>query len=1144
MMERRRALTIPFAVENNNLVSWTAFTGCKLRHRNSQHKNGSVMFDHNPAAMITLEMTRRKPLLILTDVLKTEQGKAYVERMKKSHTMSSRGQTASTRRESSRCRDEPPTCRDTRSSQRETGNKRSESVTPKRTLRSAPSSTQRSRVTRRLLGADNEDDNDDIKEVIIGKGSEEDDKFAEVVDCGLSVSWEPSEDTESCDEFSPPSIKDTWTDPEKDVQHSLKRKRKVSVSQCNGTGSPKRHCERVLRLTGEDGSDGELSPASICQEDNEEDGDVESLERSIVQFTVGGDMTDVLVPVITPNLEVGDFMDSPRLSLSSSQDNTTITSPAEPIVLSSDDEEGGVSQRCSQVLCTLVTLGDAVIKGQSSQEGVAKQQQAPDIQDLQVLQAAVAEVPRPLPAPPIPSLDYAYMGVPFFTFHCGSVEGKANGGIMIVEQNVIIPLKDTSERLNVVLTFERKELRRYSVWEQQELEEREVCFKSDRDPPPTAALLLCVSDSAAAAIHQDLCELCVEQDGAINAGEASPFILLTLRDPLEGMEGALLRSFLDIDCLSSLTHEQIMLTTHDVNTASILDHTHVLSLDESIELIRRSGLDSHLLSILGVTIDDPELNTPEEDCDGDKNPTATVHVEMDLQEELLEPEPVPEAESSESSEAEASEAEASEAEASEAVLVSEAALASEAEAESEVESAPESEAELEAEPESEADPESEVESEPESEAAPELESAPESEAEAGSEVGSAPGSVSQKDTKVELTPKEEQKEKEVEPPSEKKKEEPAAVYTLCHYRTKGSYSALLCKPNSKWTKYKHQGLPRRLIQFPPPPLKGGITVTMEDLQCLDNGQFLNDVIIDFYLKYVLQNASAAVAERSHIFSSFFYKQLTRRDNAREGNNSESCQRQRRHQRVKTWTRHVDIFKKDFLFVPVNQEAHWYLVVICFPGLDEPKMEDWTSPNVQKGKNPGGAGETRGQDVPQRCKSSNDNAETPPTLQRSDNVDTETGNAKEEPTKEPPPGPVNCTELTCQKKTVCKRPCILIMDSLKLSLHERVFKLLREYLQSEWEVRRGSSRDFGPDQMTSSHCKVPLQDNTSDCGLYLLQYVECFLKDPVVHFDLPLQLDRWFPRQQVRRKRDDIRDLILNLYRHQNLDNRRMKQLSR
>lgn len=58
-------------------------------------------------------------------------------------------------------------------------------------------------------------------------------------------------------------------------------------------------------------------------------------------------------------------------------------------------------------------------------------------------------------------------------------------------------------------------------------------------------------------------------------------------------------------------------------------------------------------------------------------------------------------------------------------------------------------------------------------------------------------------------------------------------------------------------------------------------------------------------------------------------------------------------------------------------------------------------------------------------------------------------------------------------------------------------LSARYLQSEWEVRRGSPRDFGPDQMKSSHCHVPLQDNSSDCGLYLLQYVECFLK--VKHF---------------------------------------------
>ena len=40
----------------------------------------------------------------------------------------------------------------------------------------------------------------------------------------------------------------------------------------------------------------------------------------------------------------------------------------------------------------------------------------------------------------------------------------------------------------------------------------------------------------------------------------------------------------------------------------------------------------------------------------------------------------------------------------------------------------------------------------------------------------------------------------------------------------------------------------RLIVYPPPPAKGGISVTNEDLHCLNEGEFLNDVIIDFYLK--------------------------------------------------------------------------------------------------------------------------------------------------------------------------------------------------------------------------------------------------------------------------------------------------------
>ena len=44
---------------------------------------------------------------------------------------------------------------------------------------------------------------------------------------------------------------------------------------------------------------------------------------------------------------------------------------------------------------------------------------------------------------------------------------------------------------------------------------------------------------------------------------------------------------------------------------------------------------------------------------------------------------------------------------------------------------------------------------------------------------------------------------------------------------------------------------------------------------------------------------------------------------------------KRHARVKNWTRNVNIFEKDFLIVPINRRAHWYMAIICFPHLTEP-----------------------------------------------------------------------------------------------------------------------------------------------------------------------------------------------------------------
>ncbi|KAG8237674.1 hypothetical protein J437_LFUL015562, partial [Ladona fulva] len=133
---------------------------------------------------------------------------------------------------------------------------------------------------------------------------------------------------------------------------------------------------------------------------------------------------------------------------------------------------------------------------------------------------------------------------------------------------------------------------------------------------------------------------------------------------------------------------------------------------------------------------------------------------------------------------------------------------------------------------------------------------------------------------------------------------------------------------------------QKILIYPPPPAKGGITINPEDYCCLGEEQFLNDVIIDFYLKYLtLSCLSEEDQQRTHVFSSFFYKRLTTRPvrSARRHHpmelDSTTSPAEKRHARVKSWTKNIDIFEKDFVIIPINESAHWFLAIICFPGLE-------------------------------------------------------------------------------------------------------------------------------------------------------------------------------------------------------------------
>ncbi|OBZ68651.1 hypothetical protein A0H81_11055 [Grifola frondosa] len=139
-------------------------------------------------------------------------------------------------------------------------------------------------------------------------------------------------------------------------------------------------------------------------------------------------------------------------------------------------------------------------------------------------------------------------------------------------------------------------------------------------------------------------------------------------------------------------------------------------------------------------------------------------------------------------------------------------------------------------------------------------------------------------------------------------------------------SALASEPRvtRQSTRNSHSSPPLdldELILVYPPTGTGAINITVGDLKRLDDGQYLNDTIIEFGLKLWLNDLREKqpdLAEQIYVFSSFFYKKLNIK-NKEDGYRS-----------VRKWTSKVDIFKKKYIIVPINENLHWYLAIIHNP----------------------------------------------------------------------------------------------------------------------------------------------------------------------------------------------------------------------
>jgi hypothetical protein len=102
-----------------------------------------------------------------------------------------------------------------------------------------------------------------------------------------------------------------------------------------------------------------------------------------------------------------------------------------------------------------------------------------------------------------------------------------------------------------------------------------------------------------------------------------------------------------------------------------------------------------------------------------------------------------------------------------------------------------------------------------------------------------------------------------------------------------------------------------------------VTVFPDDASRLSSFEFLNDSIIEFYLRYLIDGLPMERKCGIHLFNSYFYNRLTE--------TSQSGKVHVGYSKVKTWAKSVDLFSKDMIFVPINENLHWFLAIIVNPG---------------------------------------------------------------------------------------------------------------------------------------------------------------------------------------------------------------------
>jgi sentrin-specific protease 7 len=299
----------------------------------------------------------------------------------------------------------------------------------------------------------------------------------------------------------------------------------------------------------------------------------------------------------------------------------------------------------------------------------------------------------------------------------------------------------------------------------------------------------------------------------------------------------------------------------------------------------------------------------------------------------------------------------------------------------------------------------------------------------------------------------------------------------------------------------------------------------------------------------LEEKHPPVPNQVYFFNTHFYTALTGATKSRIN-----------HKAVERWTRNVDLFNYDFLVIPIHENSHWYLAMVCnLPNLARILAED----ELVEIERPEPVVEPRSaglwKDVSSILNPRSEDEDERPTLEKRHLDDDQMHSDELQQDMSPVTlrdggvfqnsrvhSPVGRKKrrVMPRKKFKPDDPMIVILDSLHTP-HGQTIQNLKDYLIAEAKSKR--SMEITRDSIKGANLKhgIPAQDNFCDCGLFVCGYIDKFMRDPkqfgrkMLAQEFDEQVD--WPEMNPSRMRRGIKQLLQGIAKDQQEERVRAKR---